>query len=154
MLHEEDGCSDEQASLLLAYTLRESPHWWLCSLWAESMHSLEHLYDLIEDTFYHFHPEHLDQKMLQQWKDPQESPMDFWQRFHDLQCQALKSEIKFLYLWDRFEYCLKKSSHPKKKFELTFRSVFFNEGTTQSQTDMVTLTNDSPSSPHQTTPPL
>ena len=26
MLHEEDGCFDKQASLLLAYTLCESPH--------------------------------------------------------------------------------------------------------------------------------
>lgn len=66
MLHEEDGCSDEQANFLLAYTLRESPHWWLCSLSADSVHSLEHLCDLIEDTFYHFDPDHLDQKMLQQ----------------------------------------------------------------------------------------
>ena len=60
MLHEEDGCSDEQSSLLLAYTLRESQHRWLFNLSVESMHSLEHFCDLIEDTFYHFDPEHID----------------------------------------------------------------------------------------------
>jgi len=32
MIHEEDGCSDEQANLLLAYTLRESPLQWLFNL--------------------------------------------------------------------------------------------------------------------------
>lgn len=65
MLHEEDGCSDEQPSLLLAYTLRESPHRWLYNLLADNVHSLEHFYDLIEDTFYHFDPEHLEHKLLQ-----------------------------------------------------------------------------------------
>lgn len=50
---------------------------------ANNVHSLEHLCDLIEDTFYHFDPEHLDQKLLQ-WKASNESPIDCWQRFHDL----------------------------------------------------------------------
>jgi len=77
ILDEEDGCSDEQASLLLAYTLRESPHRWLCSLPTDSVHSLENFCNLVEDTFYHFDPEHLDHKLLQQQKAPHESPMDF-----------------------------------------------------------------------------
>jgi len=66
MLHEEDGCSDEQANFLLAHThtLRESPRKWLLSLSADNVHSLEHLCGLIEDTFYHFYLDHLDQKML------------------------------------------------------------------------------------------
>lgn len=89
-LHEDDGCSDKQASLLLTYTLRESPHQWLCSLPTDNVHSLQHFYDLIEDTVYHFDPEYLDQKLLQQWKALHESPMDFWQRFRDLQFQAPK----------------------------------------------------------------
>jgi len=84
MLHEEDGCFDEQASLLLAYTLHESPHRWLCNLPTDSMHSLEHFCDLIEDTFYHFDLDHLHQDMLKQQKALHESPMDFWQRFYDL----------------------------------------------------------------------
>ena len=84
MLHEEDGCSDEQASLLLAYTLREYPLRWLFILPADSMHSLEHFCDLIEDTSYDFDPDHLDQKLLQQWKAPHESTMEFWHHFHDL----------------------------------------------------------------------
>jgi len=78
MFHEEDGCSNEQANLLLAYTLRKSPLQWLCSLPADSVHSLEHFCDLIEDTFHHFDPEHLDHKLLQQQKAPHESPNDFW----------------------------------------------------------------------------
>lgn len=100
MLHEEDGCSNEQASLFLAYKLCESPHRWLCSLPANRVHSLEHLCDLIEDTFYHFDSEHLDQKLQQQRKTLHESPMDFWQRFCILQFQAPKSQINFFYLWD------------------------------------------------------
>ena len=84
MLHEEDGCFDEHASLLLAYKLSESPHRWLCSLPDNSMHSLEHFYDLIEDTLYHFDPKNLDQKLLQQQKASHESFIDFWQCFHDL----------------------------------------------------------------------
>ena len=66
MLDEEDGYYDEHASLLLAYTLCESPHRWLCSLPTDNVHSLEHFCDLNVDTFYHFDPKHLDQKLLEQ----------------------------------------------------------------------------------------
>jgi len=48
------------------------------------MHSLEHFCDLIEDTFYHFDPEYIDQKLSQQWKAQHESIMDFWQLLRDL----------------------------------------------------------------------
>jgi len=60
MLHEEDGCSDKQASLLLAHTLHESQRQWLLSLSVDNVHSLENFYDLIEDNFYNFDPYHLD----------------------------------------------------------------------------------------------
>ena len=132
LLHEDDGCHDEQAHLLLAYTLYESPHRWLCNIPADNVHSLEHFCDLIEDTFYHFSLEHLDQKLLQQRKALHESTMDFWQHFRDLQFQASKSQMKFFYLWDIFEYCLKKYTHQKKNFELKPHSVFFSDGATQS----------------------
>lgn len=79
MIHMEDGCSDKHASLLLGCTLRESLHRWLCSIPADNVHSLEKFCDLIEDTFHHFDLEHLDNKLLQQWKAWQQSPMDFWQ---------------------------------------------------------------------------
>ena len=77
MLDKADEYSDEEASPLLAYTLRESPLAWCCSLLVGSMHSLEQFCDLIESTFHHFDREPLDQKMLQ-WKAPHESPMNFW----------------------------------------------------------------------------
>ena len=64
MIHEEDELSDEQVSLLLAYTLCESPFHWVLNLLADTMHSFEHLCDLIEDTFYYFDPDHHDQKLL------------------------------------------------------------------------------------------
>jgi len=91
MLHEEYGCSDEQANLLLAHTLRESPHRWLLGLPANNMHSLEKLCDIIEDTFYHFDIDIPDRKLLYQWKALHESVVDFWQRFHDLLFQAPRS---------------------------------------------------------------
>ena len=78
MIHQEDEFSDEQVSLLLAYTLHESPHWWLCSLPTDIVQSLEHLCDFIEVTFYHFDPENLDKQLLQQWKAPHDSTLDFW----------------------------------------------------------------------------
>jgi len=84
MLDKEDVWSDKHASLLLAYTLHESQHRWLGSLMTNIVPSLEHFCDLIEDTFYHFDPEYLDQKLLQQWKASHESLMDFWQCFRDL----------------------------------------------------------------------
>jgi len=65
MIHEEDEFSDEQVGLLLAYTLHESPFCWVLSLLADTMHSFEHFCDLIEDTFYHFDPDHLDWNLLQ-----------------------------------------------------------------------------------------
>jgi len=64
MLHEEDGYSDEHASLFLAHTLCESPRWWMLSIPANRVHSLENFYDLIEDTFCHFDPDYLDRKLL------------------------------------------------------------------------------------------
>ena len=100
MIYEEDEFTDEQASLLLAYTLHESPFRWVLSLLASTVYSCKHLCDLIEDTFYHFDLNHLDQKLLQQQRDPYESVVDFWQRFRDLQFQAPRSQMKFAYLWD------------------------------------------------------
>ena len=100
MILEEDEFTDKQVDFMLAFTLCESPFRWVLSLLADTMHSFEHFCDLIEDTFYHFDPEHLDRKLLQQWKALRESVMDFWQRFRDLQFQAPRSEMKFSYLWD------------------------------------------------------
>ena len=84
MIHEEDEFSNEQVSFLLAYTLHESSFCWVLSLLVDSMHSFEHLCDLIEDMFYHFDPEHLDQKLLQQQRALHESVIDFWQHFQEL----------------------------------------------------------------------
>jgi len=39
MIHEEDEFSNEQACLLLAYTLRESPFHWVLSLPPDIVHS-------------------------------------------------------------------------------------------------------------------
>ena len=101
ILDEDDGCFDKQTSMLLAYTLRKSPLHWLCILLVDSMLSLEHFYDLIEDTFHHFDPKPLDKKLLEQRKALQESPDDFWQRFLVLQFKALKSQMQFQYLIER-----------------------------------------------------
>jgi len=130
MLHEEDEFSDEQASLLLAYTLRESPFHWVLSLPADTVHSFEHFCDLIEDTFYHFDLDHLDRTLLQKQRASHELVIDFWQCFCDLQFQALRSEMKFNYLWDRFKYCFKKFAHPKRKLEIKPFSTFFIDGAT------------------------
>jgi len=65
MLHEEDEFSDEEASLLLSYALHKSPFCWVISLLTDTVHSFYHFYDIIEETFYHFDPDHLDQKLLQ-----------------------------------------------------------------------------------------
>ena len=60
MIYEEDEFFYEQAGLQLAYTLRESPFCWVLSLPADTVHSFVNFYDLIEDTFYHFDPYHLN----------------------------------------------------------------------------------------------
>ena len=65
LIYEEDDFTDEQASLLLAFTLRESPFHWVLSLPADTVHSCEKFYDLIEDMFHNFDPDHLDWKLLQ-----------------------------------------------------------------------------------------
>ena len=78
MIYEEDEYTKEQASLLHAQTLRESPFCWVLNLPTNTVHSCEHFCDLIKDTFYHFDPDHLDQKLLQQQKAPHESIIDFW----------------------------------------------------------------------------
>jgi len=60
MIHEEDEFSDEQASFLLTYIVHESPFCWVLNLLDDTVHLFKHLCDLIEDTFYHFDPDHLD----------------------------------------------------------------------------------------------
>jgi len=65
MFLEEDEFSDEQAALLLAYTLNESPFRWFLNLAADNMLSFKHLCDLVEDTFCHFDPNYLDRNLLQ-----------------------------------------------------------------------------------------
>lgn len=61
--------------------------------------------------------------------------------------------MKFPYLWDRFEYCLNKSIHPKNNFKLKPCSAYFGDGAVQSQKDTVAVISDCSSSPRQTTPP-
>jgi len=95
IIYEEDEFTNEQVGLLLAFTLRESPFHWVLSLLANTVHSCEHIYDLIEDMFHHFDPDHLDIKLLQQQRAPHEFIIDFWQRFCDLQFQAPTSQMMF-----------------------------------------------------------
>lgn len=69
-LDDADDFSDEEASLLLAYTLCESPQCWCWSLPPSSVHSLEQVFYLIESTFHHFDPEPLDKKNVKTTEDP------------------------------------------------------------------------------------
>jgi len=154
MIYGEDEFSNEHVDLLLAYTHRESPFNWVLSLPSDTMHSFEHLCDLIGDIFYHFDPNNHDQKLLQQWRDPHKSIIHFWQHFGDLQFQAQKIQMKFSYLWDRFEYCLKKSTHPKRKLYIKPHSTFFIDGTTQSHVGAGTVSTDCPPPSHLVAPPL
>jgi len=62
--------------------------------------------------------------------------------------------MKFSYLWNQFEYCLKKSICPKRKFEIKSWSTFFIEGSVQSHMDAVTLSTDFLPPSHSTAPPL
>ena len=118
------------------------------------MHSFQHFYDLIEDTFYDFDLDYLGRELLHQRRAPHESVINFWQCFSDLQFQALKSQMKFAYLWDRFEYCLKKSARPKRKLDINPHLTFFIDGTVQSHVGVgIVLTNYLPPS-HLATPPL
>lgn len=143
----------KEVRILLLYSLHESTQRWCCSIPPGSVHSLEQLCDLIGSTFHHFYLEPIDQKLLQQRKAPHESPMEFWECFRVLQFQAPKSQMKFPYLWDRFEYCLNKSVNPKKKFKIKPHSTYFGNGATQSRMNTTTVTSECLTSPHQATPP-
>lgn len=117
------------------------------------MHSFDHFYDIIEDTFYHFYLDHLDQNLLQQRRAPHESVIEFWQCFQNLQFQAMRSQMKLAYLWDQLEYCLKKSSRPKRKLEIKPRSTFFIDGIVQSHVGARIVSTDFPPPSHSTVPP-
>jgi len=54
--------------------------------------------------------------------------MEFWDRFHVLQFQALKIQMKFQYLMDIFECCLTEVVNPKNKFKLKPCSTYFGDG--------------------------
>lgn len=91
--------------------------------------------------------------MLKQQKAPHESYMDFSQRFRLFMFEALKSQMKFQYLMDIFQYFLTKSLCPKMKLKFKPRSTYFGDGAAQLQVDTIAITSDHPPSPHQTTPP-
>jgi len=67
------------------------------------------------------------------------NPLLIFGSFHDFQFKALRSQMKFAYLWDRFEYYLKKSAHPKRKFEIKPWSTFFIDGAAQSHEEAGTV---------------
>jgi len=92
-------------------------------------------------------------KLLKQWKILHKLPMDFWKRFCVIQFEASKNQMKFQYLWDRFEYFLNKSINPKMNLKFKPHLAYFDDGVVQSQTDTVTVTSDYPLSPHQTASP-
>jgi len=70
--------------------------------------------------------------MLKQRKTLQESPMDFLDHFHLLQFEALKSQMKFQYLMDIFEYFLIKYVNPKMNLNFKPRSTYFTDEVVQS----------------------
>lgn len=62
--------------------------------------------------------------------------------------------MKFSYIWDRFEYYLKTSAFPKRKFEIKPRSTFFVDGVAQSHVEACIVSTNSLPSSYSTTPPL
>lgn len=152
-LEDVDEFDEVEVSKLLSHTLRKSPQQWCRNLPHDYMHSLKQLCDLIESTFHHFDPKPLDKKLIKQWKDLHKSPMDFWQRFRVLRFEASKNQMKFQYLWDRFEYYLHKSLYPKINLKFKPHSAYFGDGVAQSQANIVVVTGDCLPSPHQTSPP-
>jgi len=50
--------------------------------------------------------------------------------------------MKFPYLWDQFEYCLKKFSYAKRKLEIKPHSTFFFGGTITSHVGAGTISTD------------
>jgi len=61
--------------------------------------------------------------------------------------------MKFPYLWDQFEYCLKKSARPKRKLEIKHHSTFFVDRTAQSHVGSSTVSMECPPPSHSTVPP-
>jgi len=90
--------------------------------------------------------------MLQQQKDPHESLMEFWECFPLLSFQAPKSQMKFQYLMDRYEYVYQ-ITMSKNEEKSQPHSAYFGDGVAQSQADTVTVTSEYLPSPHQTAPP-
>jgi len=62
--------------------------------------------------------------------------------------------MKFSYLWDQFEYCLKKSARPKRKLDIKPLSTLFIDGTTQSHVGADTISTDCLHPSHSVAPPL
>jgi len=88
---------------LLANTLRDHPSKWCGTLPHNSMHSFNQFSDLIKYVFHHFDPEVLDKKLLKQWKALYESTMEFSEHCYLFIFEALKIQMKFQYVMDRFK---------------------------------------------------
>lgn len=61
--------------------------------------------------------------------------------------------MNFTYIWNRFEYCLKKFVCPKRKLDVNPRSTFFVDGIAQSYVGAGTISMDCPPPSHSTVPP-
>jgi len=97
--------------MMLTRTLRKFSSLWCYKLPPNCVHSFKQFSDLKESIFHHFDPKSLDKKMSKQQKAPHESLMEFWARFRLLPFEALKSQMKFKYLMERYEYVCHKSLH-------------------------------------------
>jgi len=62
--------------------------------------------------------------------------------------------MKFAYLWDWFEYFLKKYAHPNRKLDVKPHSTFFVDGTAQSHAGVGTISTDCLPPSLSTVPPL
>lgn len=110
--------NETEVCSLLAHTLRDHPSQRCGTLPHKFVHSFKQFNDIIKYVFYHFDPEVLDKNLLKQRKALHESPMEFSECFCLFMFEAMKSQMKFQYLMDRFEYCLIQSFNPNKKFKL------------------------------------
>lgn len=101
-------------------------------------------------AFHHFDHKALNKKILELWKAPDESFLQFWECFHNLTFQFLEDEIDWKFLRERFHYLLHISENPQVLESFKPLPTYLSVRDAKSKMDKVIVTSDCPSSSHQT----
>lgn len=91
---------------MFAFTLHGHPMMWCFTLHDAFSHSFDQLVGELTRAFYQYDHKALNKKIMELQIAPDESVMQFWERFRNLLYQIPEYEIDWVFLDEIFQYLL------------------------------------------------